>query len=75
MNSVIGFASFTPGQDSDALQQWTVRRGQSEDARQLRDEDMRRDAREKAGHHRDREEIGDPAKTENSAGDEHEADP
>jgi hypothetical protein len=62
------------GQDRDALEHWTVRRGQSEDARQLGDEDVRRDAREKADRHRYRGEIRDPAETENCAGDEHETD-
>src|SRR3984893_15432128 len=44
-----------PGQDRDALEHWTVRRGQSEDVRQLGDEDVRREDRKKADRHRYRE--------------------
>ena len=48
--------------------------GKPEDGRHLRDQDVNGDAGEKADRDRDREQIGDPAKTENAAGDQHETD-
>ena len=48
--------------------------GQPEDGRQLRDQDVHRDAGEKADGHRDRQQIGDPAETKNAADDQHNAD-
>src|SRR5258708_32692897 len=54
------------GQDRNALEHWTARRGQPKDARQLGNEDVHRNAREKTDRHRYREKIRNPAQTENS---------
>jgi len=55
-------------QGRQLLQHRPVGRRQPEYARQLRNQDVRGNAREKARRHRDREQIRNPAEAKNSGG-------